>query len=426
MAARRPPSPSTQHLPGWIWAARLSLAIALAGAGYLSWLSLTGATAAGCGPDSNCSAVLQSRWSHWFGIPVSFPAVLVYAAMLIGSFLVHPKFPPTKRAHAWLAIIFMSALVAGAAAWFVGLQVFVIQAICPFCLVTHMAGFLAAAVLWWNAPAQRPNKKLEPEARQLNLTPKRAARFERLGLASLLLLVAGQFLSSKTDHSVTTAGSVSGLPQEGTAARILQLHDGRFSLNLEQVPVIGSHQASNIIVSLFDYTCHHCRDLHELLIPAQQQFSNRLAIASLPMPLDATCNHLLSQTPPPHRNACEYARLSLAVWRAAPEKFNQFDHWLFDPAQPPPLSQAHEYAAQLVGPDHLQKALNDPWLNQQLKFDVALFEANSRKAKDSRMPQLILGEAIITGAISSKERLHELLTRHLDLSSSSQGAPTRP
>ena len=148
---------------------------------------------------------------------------------------------------------------------------------------------------------------------------------------------------------------------------MLSLYSNAFVLKLDQVPLIGSPDASNLIVSVFDYTCPHCRSLHPILLETQRQFSNRLGIVCLPMPISTNCNPFLPARVHSVSNACEYARLGLAVWRAKPAAHRQFDDWMFTGDRP---------AASGGGAGHtprnssartkLQAALVDPWLEEQL------------------------------------------------------------
>jgi hypothetical protein len=114
-------------------------------------------------------------------------------------------------------------------------------------------------------------------------------------------------------------------------------------------------------------------------------------------------------------NSCEYARLGLAVWRAKPEVHRQFDDWMFASVKPPPLKEAEDYAAQLVGADKLKSALADPWIQQQLLTDCRLHRANWLAVDSSTMPQLILGNAVSSGPLNSVEHLLILLNRYLGM-----------
>jgi hypothetical protein len=105
----------------------------------------------------------------------------------------------------------------------------------------------------------------------------------------------------------------------------------------------------------------------------------------------------------------------LAVWRAKPEAQRQFDDWMFAPGKPPPLKQAEEYAAQLVGADKLESALADPWIQQQILTDCRLHRANWLAVDNSAMPQLIMGDAVSSGPLNSVQHLLVLLNRYLGM-----------
>ena len=177
--------------------------------------------------------------------------------------------------------------------------------------------------------------------------------------------------------------------------------------------MLGPASARTILVGLFDYTCHHCRETRRVIKKAIERASGRLAIVSLPMPLDASCNRLVKRTPEEHAHACEYARLGLAVFRAQPAAFREFDDWLFDPIDPPRIEQARAKATSLAGARALERALGDPWIHERLASNVALYEANAHASDgDTRLPQIVIGDTLVRGTIRTADDLFELLARH--------------
>lgn len=397
-----------------ILAARLLLVIASVLSGYLAWGALSGETLAGCGPSSGCDKVLSSRWAYWLGIPVSVPALATYLGLLTGSFAIYGGRASMRRT-AWLSIIMLSVMVTGVVFWFSGLQVFVLNSFCKFCFATHGAAFVAAALLLKNAPAVRVPSK-DPSG-----IPFRTVLNASLaGVVGLTVLAAGQMMVEKAGYRVKEIAS--GAPEQSKEPqpRVLSLHNGTIRLDLNEIPVIGSPSAPHVIVSLFDYTCHHCRDMHGLLMQAKARFTNQLAIASLPMPLDGNCNHLVKRTPPAHANACEYARLGLAVWRTDREAFEKFDSWVFDswkPSSPTavPLDQVRQHAIELVGEEKLNLALADEWVNRQIQTNVAIYQANIREVGSGSMPQLILGQSVSVGALNRVDQLYKMIGERFGL-----------
>lgn len=393
-------------------AARLLLLAAFGVAGYLAWTALSGGTVAGCGPDSSCDKVLQSRWAYWLGLPVSAPAAVIYAGMLLAAFLTGHPSASTQRS-AWIGLIGGSVVMIGAALWFVTLQVYFIGSFCPFCLIAHACAAIASTLLLSSVPTQAVSKKSGRQTGVI-LSARLRGRAAWSGAAGLALLIAGQSLVQPQRFLVKAIpGAATG--DTAQAVRELAVHGGLFRLNLNELPLLGSADAPHVMVSLFDYTCHHCRDMHGLLREAQRRFSNQLAIVSLPMPLDANCNRLIQRTPQSHQNACEYARLGLAVWRAQPEAFPKFDDWLFGPSSPPPVSQARQYAAELVGQENLDRALADAWVERQVQTSVGIYDANHRAMGSRQMPQLMIGSSISTGPLDRIENLFGMIGEQFGL-----------
>jgi len=187
---------------------------------------------------------------------------------------------------------------------------------------------------------------------------------------------------------------------EPVAGRRLKILDDRFTIDLDAVPIIGRSDAPAVIISLFDYTCRHCRRMHRLLLDAERAHRGKLAIVSLPMPLDASCNRVVKRTAREHTAACQYARLGLAVWRADPKMITRFNHWLFDPEMPPGLDSAVGFATELVGELALRRALDDRWVREQLAQNVAIYETISAHVGSGALPELVIGNQLVFGELA--------------------------
>lgn len=444
------PVSASKNVPaGMLVAVRLLFVAAMGISAYLAWLSLTGGRAVGCGPDSGCDQVLHSRWAYWFGLPVSMLALGLYSLILGASFRLAAETPDAVRQKTWTWLIPSAMVVLGAALWFVGLQAIVVKAFCPFCMAAHGCGSIAAVLLLLNAPLRRTAGHGAGAGKSPTVTRGRLVRFALIAVAGVWVLIAGQVMSRprtglvlSTETAVNSATSwtnnstvrdVAGQapvpvpsnspPAQGVVPaqaapslppkRLFPVYGGRFEINLDEAPVIGAPTNQQVIVSLFDYTCHHCREMHPRLLEAQRKFSNSLVIVNLPMPLDPDCNQTVKRSIPMHTNACRYAILSLAVWRADRSKHREFDDWIFAPERPPPIAAVHQRAIELIGAAAFEKAMRDPWVPQQLEQDVAIYEA-AYNAKQGSMPQLILGQSVAVGTFPPEE-LYRLLGEHLGL-----------
>lgn len=436
---------------GAVWLARGLLLVALGIAVYLSILSFSGGSVAGCGADSGCSEVLASRWSKWLGIPVSLPAALNYAVMIVITF---------RGLHSVNSRFLLRALclvIFGAAAWFVGLSVFAIGKVCPYCMTAHACGVAGSGLLlawlagqhekqfvkgvmdsaWATAIAVAVTGLVILIGGQLLFTPKSfrvasmGSNTNSAGLAatsmSRPIAPAGGGKLSSTGAAATNAPTTSNTLQRPPATsstaespapipsappefhRTLRLHGNAFNLDLTDVPMLGSVDAEKVMISMYDYTCDHCRRAHTPIMTAQRYFSNRLAVVSLPMPLDAKCNPWLLRTSGQHENACELARLALAVWRADRKRFPEYDDWVMTSEDALKPESARKRALELVGLMALERSMVDPWIYQTLKTSTSLYRTNWLVSQSSAMPMMVIGTNIISGAMRNPDEIFRLL-----------------
>ena len=185
---------------------RLLSSVAFGVSAFLLWGSWSGQPLPGCG------VVLHSRWAYWLGVPVSLFALLAHAGVLVA---ILPGKASSSRFRTLSDNFLVAAAVAviGAALWFIGLQLLVLHAICPFCMVAHACGLVVGGLLFRRLAAG-----------EFQLPPRTAFR---CGLAGFLLVVAlgaGQVAHAPPDDVVqpmpagvrTTAG-----PKIGTAGPAL-------------------------------------------------------------------------------------------------------------------------------------------------------------------------------------------------------------
>ena len=406
----------------------------------LVWATLRKGTA-GCGPSTDCMEVLTSRWSTWLGIPVALPAAAVYLGMQGALLFLRPPVTARTRNVAWGLLVVLVGLTLGAAIWFTGVQLVVLQRVCLHCMAAHCCAVCIGAMLY--LPVRRSGLLGQS-------TPVRRSGYA-VG-AGLLVLVAGQTLTESSTHTshpmdMPETASVNRSEDSGRTptgrespesedagsrplpsaresdklvaadssgtARTLDLHDSQFRLHLDALPLLGSKQAPLVAVSFFDYTCAHCRNMHFLLMQAVSHYAGKLAVVTLPVPMDSRCNDLVAETPPRNANACKYAGVSLAVWFAKPEAFPSFSDWLFRREEPPDLAQTKREAERILGSEGLQAALRDRRISLCLKDSLAIYARNVQVTGKHMLPQFIVGSRIIVGVVKDAESLYRILDPHV-------------
>jgi uncharacterized membrane protein len=372
---------------------RVLTAVSAVVSAYLLVTSLRGGNVAGCGPASGCDAILTSRWAYWLGLPVSGLALVTYTTLFVATFWMTSGAPLPRRSAMIVLSIAASAVVV-AALWFVALQIFVVRHFCPYCLVAHGTATAAAILILRSRP--------------------RPARFAVLGaMLVAAVLPVGHWINQPSTHEVQAVPAPELSAAKPGNARQLDIFGGAFKIAIDEVPLIGNRDAPAVMIGLLDYTCRHCRQMHGILLEAEKAHRGKLAIATLPMPLDAACNKVIPQTPPQHANACQYARLALTVWRADPSKMERFNDWLFEPPVPPGLESALGFAQEIVGDEAMGRAMNDPWVEKQLAQNIAIYEATYKRFGKGTMPQLIVGDNIVFGALENGMQDLEMLLRDI-------------
>lgn len=372
--------------PWWRRVATVAAILALAGTGYLAFVSMVlGVPPAGCGAGSSCGEVLSSSWAKLFGVPVSVPALGMYLAVL---FLIHlPANALVLRLRAVAA-----GAIAGSVVWFVYIQAFILHAFCPYCMADHSTGLVAAVLLFTSSRRAR------------------AGRWGLLGVTAAALLALGQIVQPRplTNLKMSVAGDTDRVTSAG---REVTIQNGQLRLLADSEPQFGAGRAHTAIALMFDYACPHCRRLHGFC-QALIERSGDLLVIALPTPLDAGCNRYVPSTEERFRDSCKLARLSLAVFFAAPKRWAEFDRWLFESDAPRSADQARAQAATILG-DSLEKALGDERVDRMLQRNIAAFGAiPAADPSERRLPVTWSpGRPPIVGPVESAGAFVEWLNR---------------
>ena len=427
----------------WTQAVRVLLFSAAIITIYLAIATLArGGDVPGCGPESDCDKVLNSPWAYWLGIPVSLLGLGLYGAFFISTFSL--KISQQQKATRGLnSLTLFSFATLAAAAWFVGVQAVEIGAFCPYCCTAHGLASLAAVIFLSQASniGSRLSVRLNfgggigvalglvavIAAVQIVLPKEqRGPKIVDLGQAQTNAPIAEAKSAPKPTpppapavEPKPTAPAVATVTPEAPStpkAEPFLVPRSTLSLDASRLPLLGPANAPHRIGCLFDYTCHHCRQLHGQIRTAIKQFGGQLSCLMIPMPLDANCNAQVKRTGRDHVDACKYAKICLAVQQSAPGKYDAFDRWLFsDHKTTKPLARVREHAANLVGAAALNKAVASATVQQQLQQNIRAYELNSKNGGNSRMPQTIIRDGVIFGPAPSGAELQSILKQRLGL-----------
>jgi uncharacterized membrane protein/protein-disulfide isomerase len=393
--------PARYSWPWWRWAVTGLSALALALSAYLGWHNLTGAAVIGCGVESSCDHVLNSRWSVVADVlPVSGLAGGTYLALLLAGFFIGPATALPIRRLAWGAMLILVGAAAGSAVWFTILQKWVIGAFCPYCMATHFTGLLLAILVIWQAIKQLDDATTEKMVSPI--TPRRLlGTSSAMSLALLGLALAGVVSASQIYFKPPAVYRDGGTQNNLTA------------LDPRVGPLVGSPDAPYIVNLLFDYNCPHCQQVHLMLDEAIRRYGGKLAFTLCPTPLNTRCNPYIPRDVPEFADSCELAQIGLAVWFANRGAFPAFDRWMFsfesgDRWQPRSLAAAKAKAVELVGQEKFDMALADPWIDRYLQTSIRIY-GNTVHGGNTAAPKLVFGSRWVVPEPNDAEDLVSIL-----------------
>jgi uncharacterized membrane protein len=129
-------------LPAWRpdWLVAVLAAVGFGIAGYLTVTKLAGGGALFCKGVGGCEVVQQSRYATLLGVPTAAWGALVYAA--IGTLAV-----TGLGARRWLAAFLLAVAAVAFSGYLTYLELFVIGAVCWYCVASAAAATAVLAVL---------------------------------------------------------------------------------------------------------------------------------------------------------------------------------------------------------------------------------------------------------------------------------------
>lgn len=341
---------------------------------WLSWQKLTGRidSIVGCGKAEGCANALGSHWSLLFGIiPVSILAIIIYLLVIIAI---------RRKSAAFVYIqLFLAWLLIGSVVWFSGIQLFVLQSLCKFCMLSHGIG-LTISLLLFCYSASMWKKKRE------SLVLCMVSAFFCITIFAFIQ-IWGPKTETHLEREEEIVQSSDDIHTQGKG-RLVDFFQGRKSYRISRLPHFGSSDAKFVIVKYYDYKCNSCRDVHGDLEKLLQDSTQSIAVILLPTPLNRKCNSYMADETLDHAEACELALYALSVWQISPTKFPEYHNWLFENPQ---ISGgiAKLKAEELVGKGQFNKALESGWANKIITQNVLDY---SQFIKHTIvMPKLLLG-----------------------------------
>jgi len=405
----------------------------------------------------------------WMGIPVSLLAIGSYVSLATALFFAVTHSAPVVKRFAWTAVAMFSLSAGLAAVWFTGLQVFVLEHYCSYCLVAHACGICAATIAVWKIPDSgnvskfaapfaaigmailvvgqiyqgEPEKFLietfetAPAVTNETFDAPFAVPTESLGEDTESAVFEAPVVSAEKSEAVSVLASmlsaehVMGLVRNATAMmaftsplqsgqkavkeapsestkpkrRTVGINGGTIKLNVDQWPLNGPVDSKHIFVEMFDYNCPNCRKTHKAISGAKKILGGDVSVMVLPIPLNTACNSAIEKTDVKFIESCDLAKLSIAVWRVDAVKFREFHEAMFSNEQAPTLAEAKAIATSMVDAAKLDAELASGIPGKFVSSMIQLYE----KAGKGAVPKLMFPGTSIVGEFTSAESLADVI-----------------
>jgi len=401
--------------PTRFWLTLLPAIGALLITAYLSFVSLIlGVPPAGCGEGSGCGQVLASHYAKIMGIPVSVPALVVYALVILLLLQVRNagRGSALPSTGAWFILMLLAGIILGSVAWFTWLQLFVLGEICFYCMIDHALGTWVAMMVLLLAyrVVRLPTSGSENET---NPAAKGASRFVLPLCLGLFFPGVFAFVQSVQPEIVRYIE----LPTEGdydltdSRGRHIGLLNGEVTFTVQDMPYFGSMDAEHVLVLMYDYACPHCRSLHHMAKQMVNDGQLDALLVYMPMAIHPACNPYMEGAQARFDQSCALAHISFTVFLASRDNWQAFDDWMFRPQQPRTVAEARDYVAQHISP----ALLDDPQWQEpaaaMLRENIEVFGSIPvEHPADRRVPVTLCPHANpIMGPIHQRDTLLQFL-----------------
>lgn len=201
-------------------------------------------------------------------------------------------------------------------------------------------------------------------------------------------------------------------------SRKLEFLKGGLKLDAYEQPIIGSPEAPYVVLELVSYDCPHCRKTNSLIKKAISRYGGQVAVIVLPVPLEQSCNRLITNAAASHKGSCTTTRMALSVADLRPSSFARFHDFLMSGSdeKPPALDSIVDKAYSMVDHAKLRELRDSETIKKRIAANVELF-ANLEKQNASKkgfgLPIQILGDTVISGSVEKPADLYDAWEKNL-------------
>jgi uncharacterized membrane protein len=337
----------------------------------------------GCGVGADCQTVLASKWASVAGIPISLPGIILYGALIVLVLSARRYSKPLLSRFETAGCL----LVVFGAVWFYLVQALILHAFCPWCCSVHAMASTAAILLM-------VSRRGDVQGVGWPHAVRFAFRIEVISPVILMVAFALYQSSEPERENIVDTRLLDGAGVEADGSQV-SVYNGQYTFEPSAFPMMGSPDSDRVMVVLTDYTCPHCRSLHETFREFVNHQGGDVAIVFLPAFRDQA--------------AQELHRVMLTVWKDDPAFYETLSSGMItgdipaDPKKVLTLAQSHN-----AGRFYEKAWAHASWVEQCFQLGQGILAANDKRLEVSSLPQIMVGDKILQGK-PSLETLSALL-----------------
>jgi hypothetical protein len=213
------------------------------------------------------------------------------------------------------------------------------------------------------------------------------------------------------------ASPAEAAPSGPKRERKLKFLGGKLILDTYNQPIIGSPDAPHVVVEMVSYDCSHCRKTNRYMKQALSRYGDQVALIVLILPLDRTCNKLVTDPAASHAGACTTARMALGISKLKPALFPRFHEYLMTGKdKPPALESIIAKAYSMSDRTKLKEVRDSDEVAKQIAGYVDLFELLGKQNAGNKkfgLPIQILGDQVMSGSVEKADDVYKACEEHI-------------
>lgn len=258
----------------------------------------------------NCDTVSQSKWSVFWGLPISYFGFMGYCIFIVIAFNANNYNESGKSI--WALLFILSAIFSVISVILGFISATSIKAFCILCITSYSINLLLLMIVWMiRSRIKSMNNYLTDIKISFIVIWKNKTTVSLLVFCFLILLSAIFFIPNYWQFNFSSSNS------ERLSTGITE--DGR--------PWIGSENATLVIEEYSDYQCFQCAKMHRLIRQLISKYPQKIKLVHHHYPLDHSFNPIVVPQPF-HVGSGDMALLAIHALSAG--KFWEVNDLLFE------------------------------------------------------------------------------------------------